>query len=181
MPDANTAKIAALNDRARQRLDHCRWILTQGVLSCDPITVAELLIAVEDFDAFTPDNDPYAEHDFGVIKLSGDTFFWKFDYYDLDLQMHSPDPTDTDVTHPCAHHHAWQMSIELNLRISPNTNTANLPYKMSALFMAVSSNASQTRVSTYSVNTATLQTSVANTCLAKMQTLHFQTQCLPLY
>ncbi len=51
MPDANTAKIAALNDRARQRLDHCRWILTQGVLSCDPITVAELLIAVEDFDA----------------------------------------------------------------------------------------------------------------------------------
>jgi hypothetical protein len=30
-PDANTAFIAALNDRARQRLDHCRWILTQGV------------------------------------------------------------------------------------------------------------------------------------------------------
>ena len=98
MPDANTAKIAALNDRARQRLDHCRWILTQGVLSCDPITVAELLIAVEDFDNFTADNDPYAEHDFGVIKLPGDTFFWKFDYYDLDLQMHSPDPTDTNVT-----------------------------------------------------------------------------------
>jgi hypothetical protein len=102
MPDATTnpgaAKIRALNDRARQRLDHCRWILTQGVLSCDPITVAELLIAVEGFDAFTPDNDPYAEHDFGVIKLSDDTFFWKFDYYDLDLQMHSPDPTDTNVT-----------------------------------------------------------------------------------
>jgi len=96
--DANTAIIAALNDRARRRLDHCRWILTQGVLACDPITVAELLIAVEDFDNFTADNDPYAEHDFGVIKLSGDTFFWKFDYYDLDLQMHSPDPTDTNVT-----------------------------------------------------------------------------------
>ena len=94
----DSAKIAALNDRARQRLDHCRWILTQGVLACDPITVAELLIAVEGFDAFTPDNDPYAEHDFGVIKLSDDTFFWKFDYYDLDLQMHSPDPTDTNVT-----------------------------------------------------------------------------------
>ena len=102
MPDATTnpgaAKIRALNDRARQRLDHCRWILTQGVLSCDPITVAELLIAVEGFDAFTPDNDPYAEHDFGVIKLSDDTFFWKFDYYDLDLQMHSPDPSDPAVT-----------------------------------------------------------------------------------
>ena len=98
MPDANTAIIAALNDRARRRLDHCRWILTQGVLAYDPLTVAELLIAVEDFDGFTPDNDPYAEHDFGAIKLSGDTFFWKFDYYDLDLQMHSPDPNDPTIT-----------------------------------------------------------------------------------
>ena len=96
--DANTAIIAALNDRARQRRDHCRWILTQGVLSCDPITVAELLIAVEDVDAFTPDNDPYAEHDFGAIRLSGETFFWKFDCYDLDLQMHSLDPSDPAVT-----------------------------------------------------------------------------------
>jgi len=96
MPDS--AKIAALNDRARQRLDHCRWIVTQGVLSCDPLTVAELLIAVEDFDAFTAHNDPYAEHDFGVITIEGTTFFGKFDYYDLDLQMHSPDPTDTNVT-----------------------------------------------------------------------------------
>ena len=33
------------------------------------ITVAELLIAVEDFDNFTADNDPYAEHDFGAINL----------------------------------------------------------------------------------------------------------------
>ena len=98
MPDANTAKIVALNDRARQRLDHCRWILSQGVLACDPITVAELLIAVEDFGSFTEDNDPYGERDFGVIKLNGNTFFWKFDYYDVDLQMHSPDPSDATVT-----------------------------------------------------------------------------------
>ena len=98
MVEVNTGKIAALNDRARQRLDHCRWILTQGVLACDPITVAELLIAVEDFDAFTPDNDPYAEHDFGAIKLNGNTFFWKFDCYDVDLLMHSPVPSDPTVT-----------------------------------------------------------------------------------
>ena len=96
--NSDAAKISALNDRARQRLDHCRWILTQGVLACDPLTVAELLIAVEDFDNFTADNDPYAERDFGAIKLSGNTFFWKCDYYDLDLQMHSPDPSDTAVT-----------------------------------------------------------------------------------
>ena len=68
------------------------------MLACDPITVAELLIAVEDFDSFTEDNDPYGERDFGVIKLNGNTFFWKFDYYDVDLQMHSPDPSDATVT-----------------------------------------------------------------------------------
>lgn len=96
MPDA--AKIAALNDRARQGKDHCRIMLTRGVLACDPITVAELKIAVEDFDAFTPDNDPYAEHDFGAITLEGIMFFWKIDYWDCDLQMQSPDPTDTNVT-----------------------------------------------------------------------------------
>ena len=98
MPDTNAAKIAALNDRARQRVDPCRWVITQGVLACDPITVAELLIAVEDFDSLTEDNDPYGERDFGVIKLNGNTFFWKFDYYDVDLQMHSPDPSDATVT-----------------------------------------------------------------------------------
>ena len=98
MPDANAAKIAALNDRARQRVDPCRWVITQGVLACDPITVAELLIAVEDFDSFTADNDPYGERDFGVIKLNGDTFFWKFDCYDVDMTMHSPDPSDATVT-----------------------------------------------------------------------------------
>ena len=98
MVEVNTAIIAALNDRARRRLDHCRWILTQGVLAYDPIIVAELLIAVEDFGNFTAHNDPYAEHDFGAVKLSGNTFFWKIDTYDLDLQMNSPDPTDTNVT-----------------------------------------------------------------------------------
>ena len=97
MPDATT-RIAALNDHTRQRLDHCRWILTQGVLACDPLTVAELLIAVEGFDNFTPNNDPYEEHDFGQITLEGTTFFWKIDYYDLDLHMHSPDPSNETVT-----------------------------------------------------------------------------------
>ena len=98
MPDAHTAKIAALNDRARQGKDHCRTMITRGVLACDSITVAELMIAVEDFDEFTPNNDPYAEHDFGAITLEGITFFWKIDYWDSDLHMHSPDPTDTTVT-----------------------------------------------------------------------------------
>ena len=85
MPDVNASIIAALNDQARQCVDPCRWVITQGLLACDPLTVAQLLIAVEDFDSFTADNDPYGEHDFAVIKLNGNTFFWKFDYYDPGL------------------------------------------------------------------------------------------------
>jgi hypothetical protein len=42
-------------------------------------------------DSFTPDNDPYEEHDFGKIEVSEHVIFWKIDYYDVDLSMHSPD------------------------------------------------------------------------------------------
>ena len=30
--------------------------------------------------------------------MQAETIFWKFDYYDVDLQMHSPDPSDPTVT-----------------------------------------------------------------------------------
>jgi hypothetical protein len=30
--------------------------------------------------------------------VAGHTVFWKWAYYDLDLQMHSPDPADPAVT-----------------------------------------------------------------------------------
>ena len=46
--------------------------------------VPELLDLVRWFDAFTPDNDPYGEHDFGSFSYAGETFFWKWDYYDVD-------------------------------------------------------------------------------------------------
>ena len=95
MPDANTALIAALNDQARQTFKECRVIITEGV---QPGDVRCGIATGAMFDAFTPDNDPYGEHDFGAIRLSGPTIFWKIDYYDLDLHMHSPDPSDETVT-----------------------------------------------------------------------------------
>ena len=32
---------------------------------------------VATFDAFSADNDPHGEHDFGSFELAGDKFFWK--------------------------------------------------------------------------------------------------------
>uniref|UniRef100_UPI002FDFC046 DUF3768 domain-containing protein n=1 Tax=Nereida ignava TaxID=282199 RepID=UPI002FDFC046 len=71
-------------------------IITQGVQALDD--VPSVLDEVRRFDAFTPDNDPYEEHDFGSIHHSGQTVFWKFDYWDVDLTIHSPDPSDPAVT-----------------------------------------------------------------------------------
>ena len=96
MHDATTAKIAALNDHARRSFTGCRVIITQGVQALDD--VPSVLDQVRRFDAFTPDNDPYEEHDFGSIHHSGQTVFWKFDYWDVDLTMHSPDLSDPAVT-----------------------------------------------------------------------------------
>ena len=96
MHDGTTAKIAALNDQARQTFMECRVIITEGVQALGDVDV--VLRQVQLFDAFTPDNDPYGEHNFGSITLEDTTFFWKIDYYDLDLHMHSPDPSDETVT-----------------------------------------------------------------------------------
>jgi hypothetical protein len=53
---------------------------------------------VRQFTAFAEDNDPYGEHDFGAIDHAGEKIFWKIDYYDLDLQCGSEDPSDQAVT-----------------------------------------------------------------------------------
>lgn len=71
-------------------------ILTRGVQSLAGFR--ELLDLVRKFDNFTADNDPYGEHDFGSVRFDGQTVFWKFDYYDVELRMASPDPTDPAVT-----------------------------------------------------------------------------------
>ncbi len=91
-------KIAALNDQARRSFTGCRVAITQGIQALGEASIASVLQEVQDFDAFTPDNDPFGEHDFGQITYEGHAIFWKFDYYDLDLTMHSPDPSDPAVT-----------------------------------------------------------------------------------
>ena len=96
MHDTTTAKIAALNDHARRSFTGCRVVITQGVQALDNLPV--LLDQVRRFDAFTPDNDPYGEHDFGSFIHDDITIFWKIDTYDVDLQMQSPDPSDPTVT-----------------------------------------------------------------------------------
>lgn len=57
-------EIAALNDLARKTLRQCRVVFTEGILALSGDDQFEILNKVRNFDSFTPDNDPYGEHDF---------------------------------------------------------------------------------------------------------------------
>ena len=98
MPDATAAKIRALNDHARQSMTGCRVVFTQGIAALDEQVISAIVAQVRRFDQFTPDNDPYGEHDFGAFHHGDVQVFWKWDYFDLDFSMHSPDPADDAIT-----------------------------------------------------------------------------------
>ena len=93
-----TDKIARLNDAFRTSLTGGRIMVTRGVTALDRQTQADILRAVRAFSAFTPDNDPHGEHDFGFIKVGGHDLFWKIDYYDPTLSHHTEDATNPDIT-----------------------------------------------------------------------------------
>lgn len=90
------ARIAALNDAARTSFIGCRVVITKGIAAMDDLD--GLYAKVQSFNEFNERNNPYGERDFGSVEHEGHTVFWKFDYYDVDLLMHSPDASDPAVT-----------------------------------------------------------------------------------
>ena len=98
MADSATARIRDLNDHARQTFTGCRVVITRGIAELGDDAVGPILAQVRTYDCFTPDNDPYGEHDFGSFHCCEHQVFWKWDYYDVDMGMHSPDPSDDTVT-----------------------------------------------------------------------------------
>jgi hypothetical protein len=50
------------------------------------------------FDNFTEDNDPWGEHDCAILTVNGHRALFKIDYFDLELQYHSPDASDPAIT-----------------------------------------------------------------------------------
>jgi uncharacterized protein DUF3768 len=93
----STAIIRELNDAFRTA-QAGRVYVTRGIASMPLEQQAEIMRRVHGFDAFTPDNDPHGEHDFGSFEYAGKTIFWKLDCYDRDLNYGSPDPSDENVT-----------------------------------------------------------------------------------
>ena len=94
----SAARIRELNDELRRTGRGGRILLTRGVHERGQAFVAKAVEAVRTFEAFTPENDPHGEHDFGIVEVEGATLYWKIDYYDRDEVYGSPDPADPAVT-----------------------------------------------------------------------------------
>ncbi len=105
-------RLARLNDRARQAMGiACHAVATEGFRALPQADQSRVRELIETYDAFTPDNDPHGERDFGAIYQGGDgrwttsrpakpveTVFWKIDAYDRDLQFGSEDPANPAIT-----------------------------------------------------------------------------------
>lgn len=89
--------IRELNDQFRKAPTPSkgRLMITQGIQQrCDASVIQQVMT----FDAFTEDNDPYGEHDFGAFVHKGNRVFWKIDYYDPKGEFGSDDPSDPTKT-----------------------------------------------------------------------------------
>jgi hypothetical protein len=113
---SRSERIARLNDRARQAMGlACIAVATEGFRTLPEADQSRVRELVETFDAFTPDNNPYGERDFGAIYQGRDgrwmttrparpveTVFWRIDAYDRDVRFGSEDPANPAG----AHYHA---------------------------------------------------------------------------
>jgi len=97
--NAPVNRIAELNDLLRTTFLTGKVVLTTGISALDEQERSAVLDKVQGFTGFTPDNDPYGEHDFGCITQPGvGKVFWKIDYYDNRFEALSPDPANPKVT-----------------------------------------------------------------------------------
>jgi hypothetical protein len=93
-------KIRELNDRFRKEgLGNGSVMLTIGIQALGDAPMQDVMLAVKEFSDFSDDNDPWGEHDFGAVEVSGEKVFWKIDYYSPDLNAGSENPANEGVTH----------------------------------------------------------------------------------
>jgi hypothetical protein len=103
MVSPTVQRIAQQNDQFRQGDPNVPGIrvITAGLdhlLKQLDIPQAQLAQQVADFDTFTEDNDPHAEHDSGAFEFHGHKCFWKLDLYNSNYSMGSDDPADLSKT-----------------------------------------------------------------------------------
>ena len=91
-------RIRELNDAFRRSFAGGRVMTTAGIAAMTEKLRADVFERVRTFDAFTSDNDPHGEHDFGSFEITGQKVFWKIDTYDAAMEFGSEDPADPSKT-----------------------------------------------------------------------------------
>ena len=91
-------KIAELNDALRKERKGGRIVETQSIRALSDDVRQQIYAAIQSFDDFSPDNDPYQEHDFAALSVAGHRINWKIDYYDPSMTFLSDDPSDPSLT-----------------------------------------------------------------------------------
>ena len=95
MCNVKTKRIGELNDLARTAMGVAsRVVQTQGISALSLKAQSAIRERVETFDAFTDDNNPWGERDFGSFEYDYETIFWKIDYFDSSYEYGSEDPSD---------------------------------------------------------------------------------------
>lgn len=99
----DAAKIRDLNDRFRAGDQGVpgQILCTSGIndlIGANESVAIELITIVRDYAAFTADNDPWGEHDFGSFRFQGETCFWKIDVMDPSMEIAALDPTDPELS-----------------------------------------------------------------------------------
>ena len=94
---SDITRVRDLNDALRAHGIGGRIFVTHGVADLPNDLRARAIAGVQAFNCFTPENDPYGEHDFGALEIDGTRVFFKIDYYGAG-GLHSPDPSDPTIT-----------------------------------------------------------------------------------
>ncbi len=63
----SVSRIRDLNDQLRRSLSGGMLVMTRGIIALGAKRQLAILSAIAAFDAFSPEDDPYGEGDFGVV------------------------------------------------------------------------------------------------------------------
>ena len=80
--DRTAQSIALLNDQARTTLTNCKLMVTRGIDLLGEEALGFILNLVSRFDDFSERNDPFGEHDFGVIRINYEDSFNQSIFWD---------------------------------------------------------------------------------------------------
>jgi hypothetical protein len=98
LQEQRRALISLQNDRFRITFLGGQVVMTVGVKGRRGAFVQRCLAAVRAFDTFNEENDPYGEHDFGILEVDSQKVYWKIDAYDHEGQYGSEDAADPTLT-----------------------------------------------------------------------------------